>query len=113
MANEYISFGKNVKKHRNLNELTQEQLAVKVGCDARHIGRIETGKGGPSLQVAILIANNLEVGLERLIYGELTNRNDYYAQELIALTEGLTFKEKDMIMEIVIHTIEVIKEHRG
>ncbi|HBH0861412.1 TPA: helix-turn-helix domain-containing protein, partial [Clostridioides difficile] len=43
----------NLKKYRQLKELTQEQLAEKVGVRRETIMRLEAGKYNPSLKLAI------------------------------------------------------------
>ena len=40
----YYDFGKRFKELREENNYTQEQLAEKIGVEARQISRIETGK---------------------------------------------------------------------
>ncbi|MDO5438183.1 MAG: helix-turn-helix transcriptional regulator [bacterium] len=44
MQDIYSDFGKRFKELRELNKLTQEQLAEFIGVEARQISRIETGK---------------------------------------------------------------------
>ncbi|EQF95027.1 helix-turn-helix family protein, partial [Clostridioides difficile 842] len=46
----------NLKKYRQLKELTQEQLAEKVGVRRETIMRLEAGKYNPSLKLAIDIS---------------------------------------------------------
>ena len=43
----------NLKKYRLLKDLTQEQLAEKVGVRRETIMRLEAGKYNPSLKLAI------------------------------------------------------------
>ncbi|WP_212697547.1 helix-turn-helix transcriptional regulator [Vallitalea pronyensis] len=43
------------------NEMTQQQLAEKVGASRQTIGAIEAGKYSPSLELAFRIADAFEV----------------------------------------------------
>ena len=49
-------FGKRVRENRLLLDLTQEELARRVGCAAITIRRIEAGNLRPSKQIAELLA---------------------------------------------------------
>lgn len=112
MELDYITLGKNIKKHRTLAGMTQEQLAVLVDRTDRHIGQIEKGKNTPSLAVTVAIANALNVGIDQLVYGDLDNRTDYFIQELVSLTEGFVGKEKLMSIEMVKALVAVLKDFK-
>lgn len=59
--------GKNVRRIRLANGLTQEQLAVDAGIDLTYLGGIERGKRNPSLLVMARIARALSVRLPELL----------------------------------------------
>ena len=54
----------NLKKYRQLKELTQEQLADKVGVRRETIMRLEAGKYNPSLKLAIDISRVVNTSIE-------------------------------------------------
>ena len=56
----------NLKKCRLLKDLTQEQLAQKVGVRRETIMRLEAGKYNPSLKLAIDISRVVETPIEEL-----------------------------------------------
>ena len=56
----------NLKKYRLLKDLTQEQLAEKVGVRRETIMRMEAGKYNPSLKLAIDISRVVETPIEEL-----------------------------------------------
>lgn len=56
----------NLKKYRQLKELTQEQLAEKVGVRRRTIMRLEAGKYNPSLKLAIDISKIVDTPIDEL-----------------------------------------------
>ena len=56
----------NLKKYRLLKDLTQEQLAEKVGVRRETIMRLEAGKYNPSLKLAIDISRVVETHIEEL-----------------------------------------------
>ena len=60
----------NLKKYRLLKDLTQEQLAEKVGVRRETIMRLEAGKYNPSLKLAIDISRVVEVPIEEIFIFE-------------------------------------------
>jgi transcriptional regulator with XRE-family HTH domain len=59
--------GGNVRRLRQIAELTQEQLAFEASIDLTYVGGIERGRRNPSLLVMVRIAKALKVGPERLL----------------------------------------------
>lgn len=55
-----------IKLHRNIQELTQEQLAKASGCTRQTINAIEKNKYSPSLELAFTIARILNVKVDEL-----------------------------------------------
>ncbi|MEG0913625.1 MAG: helix-turn-helix transcriptional regulator [Oscillospiraceae bacterium] len=60
----------NLKKYRQLKNLTQEQLGEKVGVRRETIMRLEAGKYNPSLKLAIDISKLVETPIEELFVFE-------------------------------------------
>ena len=56
----------NLKKYRQLKELTQEQLAEKVGVRRETIMRLEAGKYNPSLKLAIDVSKIVDTPIDEL-----------------------------------------------
>ena len=55
------SLGKWVKRRRKAIDLTQQELAQRVGCSLSTIVKIESDERRPSLQIAELLAEHLEI----------------------------------------------------
>lgn len=60
------SFESRVKKYRLLKEMTQDELANKVGIRRETISRLEQAKYNPSLELAVKISRVLDVAIEEL-----------------------------------------------
>jgi len=60
----------NLKKYRQLSNLTQEELAEKVGVRRETIQRLETGKYNPSLKLAIDISRAVKAPIEDIFVFE-------------------------------------------
>lgn len=61
--------GDNVKKHRELKEMTETEVAEKAGIDISTYLNIETGKSIPRIVTLVKVANALEVKIKKLIKG--------------------------------------------
>jgi len=59
-------FISNLKKYRQLKELTQQELADKVNVRRETIARLENAKYNPSLELAVRISNVLDTPIEEL-----------------------------------------------
>lgn len=57
-------FTSNLKKYRQLSNLTQEELAEIVGVRRETIVRLEAGKYNPSLKLAIDISRAVNTPIE-------------------------------------------------
>jgi len=66
-------FNETIRKHRNKQGWTQEQLARNAGTTRANIAKIETGAYLPSLYLTLRILEALQIPesyqLRRLIYG--------------------------------------------
>lgn len=60
----------NLKKYRQLKELTQEELANKVNVRRETIARLENAKYNPSLELAVRISKELNTPIEELFIFE-------------------------------------------
>ena len=63
-------FISNLKKYRQFNELTQEELATKVSVRRETIARLENAKYNPSLELAMRISKELDIPIEKLFIFE-------------------------------------------
>ena len=67
--------GARIKKLRNQNEVTQDQLAEKLHIATNTLYRIETGLRVASLDLFIEIADYFEVTLDYLILGRKSSKD--------------------------------------
>lgn len=88
------TIGNNIRNHRKLRGLTQEQLAEKAGISTSFCANIERGNKGISLFVLKHISDILEVSVDRLMSAE----DDYdYMQDIAALLNG---RPKEFIIAV-------------
>ena len=59
------SFGNWVRSRRKALDLTQQELAARVGCSVSLIFKLESDERRPSRQIATLLAEHLEIPIEQ------------------------------------------------
>ncbi|WP_117149320.1 helix-turn-helix domain-containing protein [Paraliobacillus zengyii] len=55
------SYGQYIQNQRNIQELSQEELAYQIGISTEAIGRIERGITSPSLTSSLLLEEKLHL----------------------------------------------------
>ena len=63
-----------LRRHRRLHDMTQQALADRVGVTRQTIVSIEKGRYNPSIGLALLLAEALDVSVETLF--ELDRENN-------------------------------------
>jgi transcriptional regulator with XRE-family HTH domain len=70
---DYIRFGVRVRQQRELNDLTQGQLARKVGVTGSYIGHIERGEKKASVDTVVALCNALSISPSVLLQDSLSD----------------------------------------
>lgn len=66
MKNNLTTIGNNIKKHRKLANISQKQLAKKIGVSHFWISKLENGKRNTTINLLILISDCLNIELSQL-----------------------------------------------
>lgn len=64
-----MSIGKNIKKNRELNQLTQDELANRLFVTRQTISNYENNRSRPDIDMLMKIAEVLNVDLQDILYG--------------------------------------------
>ncbi len=67
VSNTHIKLGQQIKELRKKLDMTQEDLAFKVGVDRSYMGFVERGEKNPTLSTMMKIARALKVSLQELL----------------------------------------------
>jgi transcriptional regulator with XRE-family HTH domain len=78
-----MALGDRVRFLRKEAGWSQGELATKVGTDARQISRYENSRITPSLDVAMRIAETLEVSLDHLVFDDVPRRPLHAAENIL------------------------------
>lgn len=107
MADAKKLLGQRIKVIRKQKHMTQEQLAEKVGVDARHISRLETGAHYPSMETLELIARELERPMADLLsFPKDKDSEEAMRFFLIDLGRTLELEELRRVVRVVRATVE-------
>ena len=93
-----VKIGAFIKTQRTEMNMTQKDLAEKIGCTDKAISRWETGKGLPDMSFIIPLSKELNVSINELLTGEKL------------INETVTLEEKEMVTEIIKKNDETLVE---
>ena len=107
-----IKIGKFIASCRKKNNLTQMQLAEKLGITDRAISKWENGKAMPDSSIMLDLCNELKISVNELLSGEVIEMNTYNERLEKNLLEMIKEKENSdkrlLNIEIVTGIISVI-----
>lgn len=81
MSFNQVAFGNRLRETRKERGLTQEQLATMLNISTHHLGNIEAGRRGISIELLVELSSSLDVSLDILIVG--TARPSSMVKELL------------------------------
>lgn len=95
------TFGKNIRKFREIKKLRQEDLAEKTDLTTNYIGMIERGEKIPSLETFINILNSLGVSADMVLSDVLDNGYTVKDSLLNEKLEKLVPEDRNRIYEVI------------
>lgn len=97
----YFEIGQRIRKYRKALNLSQEQLAEKIGISTTHMSHIETANTKLSLAVLVDIATTLSVQTDAIIYGELQQNKTSIKQEVSDIIDSCSAKKLNIINDVL------------
>ena len=97
---DYYKIGQRIRKFRKANNLSQEQLAEKIGISVTHLSHIETGNTKLSLQVLVNIADCLSVQTDELLY-DTNIKNSYLKEEILDTISNCSTQDFYILRDII------------
>ena len=124
--NQYMTFGETLKKLRQRNNISQDELAKKINVKQYVISSWEIGRSEPNIEQIKFLSDYFNVPTDYLLgkdvimindekeFEIVTNHfkqdiNDNVINEVIKLLEELNEKDKNKIVKIIKDTIELLK----
>jgi Predicted transcriptional regulators len=101
MEIDYKQLGNRISKERKKNNLTQEQLAEKIGMSVNHISNIENDYSIPSLETFIKICLALNSTPDSLLLGTVYSSDNYIKDEIIDKISQCNDKERRLVSNFI------------
>ena len=102
-----MQIGQNIRQRRLELNLTQEQLAEKVGYSIEHCVQVENGYKGLSIQALRKMAEGLNVSIDYLVCGR-TKKTEY--ESILRLLDELPLNQLHRLEQIVELYVETWRE---
>lgn len=100
-----------IKAQRTKLNMTQKELAEKIGCTDKAVSRWETGKGLPDMSFIIPLSENLEVSVNELLRGEKIEAEFPSPEETQKAVEIIK-KNDETLITVIEESQKTIKRHR-
>ena len=81
-------FGENLKRLRVEKNISQEEMAKKIKVHANHVSRYERGLSAPSIEVVEKMAKLLDISIDELVFGSVSERMEKNIYKSIATTSS-------------------------
>lgn len=98
---DYYKIGQRIRKFRKAVNLSQEELAEKVGISVTHMSHIETGNTKLSLPVLVDIAKVLSVQTDELIYDIPQITKSSVKHEISEILDSCSSQEMYILADIL------------
>lgn len=108
----YFEIGQRIRKIRKANNLSQEQLAERVGISTTHMSHIETGNTKLSLPVLVDIAGVLSVSEDELLHDTAYANKASAAQEMSDILDSCTATEACILLDILRASAVALHRHK-
>jgi transcriptional regulator with XRE-family HTH domain len=101
----YTALGDRIRRSREAERLTQEQLAEICSLSAAHVGHIERGTRIPSLEALYKISTSLHVAIDHLLLGSFS------PDEVLLCNINALLKSKDKLKpKTLVSTIRALAD---
>ncbi len=87
MKVDYCDLGLRIREARRKADMTQEELAEKMGISTSFLGHMERGSRNASLDTLVLLCNTLHVSPQELLAGSLEDEFDSHLPETLTSEE--------------------------
>ena len=101
MSFDYSVIGKRIKKIREENGCTQEQLAEFLDVSNAYISKIERGKTALNLNALSSICDYLSVSPSQVLTGCVSSSEDYLRNEITDMLEGCSPEKIRLIVNLI------------
>lgn len=107
----YYEIGQRIRKFRKASQLSQEELAERIGISTTHMSHIETGNTKLSLPVLVSLATALEVSADDLLFNNTVVTRNSAIDDLANLLDSCSIAQVKVLKDIVKATKTSMDKH--
>lgn len=107
----YYEIGQRIRKMRKAHDLSQEELAEKIGISTTHMSHIETGNTKLSLPVLVSISQALGVQTDDLLFESANTSKNNALNDIIELLDTCTPQQVRVIQDIIRATKTALQKY--
>ncbi|MBR3306759.1 MAG: helix-turn-helix transcriptional regulator [Lachnospiraceae bacterium] len=101
-ADFYTDMGLRISQLRNLRNITQEKLAEELDVSVKHVGEIERGITGISLEKLVELSRVLDAGLDFIVFGKETAPEGEIPLAVMEILKESDEKEKKVFLDYIL-----------
>ena len=107
----YFEIGQRIRKFKKAHQLSQEELAERVGISTTHMSHIETGNTKLSLPVLVSLAAALDVRTDDLLFDCVDASQNAVLEELLSSFSDCSSRQLKVLNDIVKAAKIAMKKH--
>ena len=105
---DFAKVGEHIKKARTKANKTQKAVASACGCDPKHISAVENGRTNPSLDLLMMLSEELDVSVDYFLKDEPHAYKEYFVEVEFADRIGqMTASTRSALLNIMDQLIAV------
>ena len=93
--------GTEIKKIREINKVSQDEMAKKIGINRNQLSRIETNKSEPSASTIKSLCEIYNIDVEELLQIRKINKTENLSNEILELCKYLNEDDLNFILRII------------
>ncbi len=105
-----IALGKRIKALRQNLGITQDKFAEMLNCTSSHIGKIENGKGGISIEMLVSVANILHTTVDQLLLDSYDYKEQVLLHDFYERIDKFPVQTKVLACDLVMRLLDIIEE---
>ena len=98
---DYYAIGQRIRKRRKAQNLSQEQLAEKIGISTTHMSHIETGNTKLSLPVLVDISIVLGTTTDDLLFDAVDSQRNNATKDIQDVLNACSPQQAKVLAEII------------
>ena len=102
-----VALGRRIKTMRHNLGMTQEEFA---DCTNSHLGKIENGKGGISIELLVSVANMLHTTVDQLLLDSYDYKEQVIMRDLYERIDKFPVKTKILTCDLLRQLVDIIEK---